>query len=261
MPEKDVVVYSESERAGCIYSSCFFKEVADNAPDCINMSETNGGGSENDTSIENNDPVLVWHVGHGWYWYVTDNFGEYYICARSGLRMDQFKNRVLHLLSCHCGRDLAPALIENGTIACLAYGPTVFWYGAGGPRPEPCEKPDNTQDFYTFTDSDAEGEREMVLRGNSTGDAKKAMIDKFNEYIDKYETGEWKDRDVGPTAVRRLKFDRDGLQLFGDKNFVPCPCGEGPEPPVSMGGISMAILAASIVAGWTYDQGWWKWPF
>jgi len=38
--------------------------------------------------------------------------------------------------------------------------------------------------------------------------------------------------------------------------FFPAPTA-----PTHMGGYAMAALAISLLAGWTYEQGWWKWPF
>lgn len=87
-------------------------------------------------------------------------------------------------------------------------------------------------------------------------------------------TTAWRENEVKDTGVSvKVCYDRpcNNWAVFRDQIMVNNPFSDAgdsgslvfkprSEPQPMGGGIAMAALAASLILGWTYEQGWWRWP-
>jgi len=268
MPRENVCVFIEPTSHGLIYGSCLFRQIASAARDAglVTVIETDGTVRENDAAIETYDPAVFYGVGHGQCCIFTVEGGEKYIEAAgytcrvhflcryyryscyTDRRLDMFAGRHVHLQSCVTGLNLGPELIRHGARSYIGYD-NLFVYGvkkSGVSRPEPCEEPRPDADYRSFGDSDAEGERAIVLRGSTVGEAVDAIRAKFQEYIRRYREGDWKDRPIAVWAATFLEHDLDHLVALGDMDWRPCPAAAAPVIPPVWSAVAMALGFAPI---------------
>ena len=214
------ILFGEPQEHGLNYCSVFLKELAGEVPRNITTIETNGTVTEADKILASSNPALFYHVGHGSYYSFTVECRTAYINSITGERLSNFKDKIVHLLSCETGMRLGSALVNRGAKAYLGYN-DVFYYGICDetkPDPAPHTPSDNYQDFYSFIDCDVEAERRLVVKGGTVKQAVEDSQAKFEEYIDKYETGEWKDRWIAPYMVRFLRHNKDCQVTYGNIN-------------------------------------------
>lgn len=210
-------LFGEPKGHGLIYSTVFLQELARQVPVAINVTETNGTATENDKVMEVN-PTIFYHVGHGSYDRFTVECRADYIDRMTGERLGDFKDKVIHLLSCETGQRLGPNLVEHGAKAFVGYD-DVFYYGVveeTQPDPAPHSAQSNYQDYYSFIDCDVEVERQFLTKGKTLKQAVAASQDKFDEYIKKYSTGEWKDTYIAPYMIRFLRHDKENQVTYGN---------------------------------------------
>lgn len=219
MPVEGVIVIGEPVTEGLDYGSCFFKPLAKSAPSGVTVKETDGTVEQDDLALEQYDPRSFYHIGHGTPSVFTVESMQTYIDSVSGMRMDDFKGRIVHLLSCETAQRLGPSLINHGADAYLGYSvPVVFGVRELGlSMPTPCAPPGDRYDYYTFNDCDVEVERAM-LKGATISEAAETSKNKYNEYVEKYTTGNWKDYWVAAYSVRFLRYNRDNQKVYGNKN-------------------------------------------
>ena len=254
MVRENVCVFSEPVMHDLDYASCFMKQLAEGArrADVVTVVETDGTASANDAALETYDPAVFYSVGHGQCCIHTVECMEPYIEAAgyhceiewqgekytydcvTDRRLDFWVGRHVHLLSCVTGLNLGPELIRHGARSFIGYDHffLIGWYFTDEEikPPAPCEPPDEYGDMYTAIDSDVEGERAIVLRGASVGEAVAAMKAKFQEYIKKYTEGEWKDRLIAYWARTCLEHDLEHLVAYGDMDWRPCSAAAAPPP-------------------------------
>jgi len=219
MPKEGVVLFGEPERVGLIYSSCFFKKLAREAPAGITIIQTDGTESENDRVMASEDPGTFYHVGHGSPYIFTIEDREKYIDGITGQRIEDFKGRIVHLLSCETAQRLGQTLIDHGAIAYIGYY-SPFIYGIvkeDVSSPEPCSAPSNYVDYYNFIDCDVEIERKL-LKGATIEEAVNASKSKADKYIERYTYGDWKKRYIAPYVIRFLRYNKNSQRVFGNKN-------------------------------------------
>ena len=97
------------------------------------------------------------------------------------------------------GKELGPALIDAGAKAYIGYdAPFVFGVWKEGVRlPAPCTPPSDNADLYSFGRCDLEVQGQLA-NGRTVGESVAASREMFDDYIERYETGDWSDRPVAP---------------------------------------------------------------
>jgi hypothetical protein len=278
MPRTNVIVFcEEAYELATQYGSCLIKRVAEEAKARgKTVVETDGDPTAMDNAIAQYDPAVFYGVGHGQCCIFTAKGAVPYIEAAGyscnvhfacsyytysctqNLRLDKFVGRHVHLMSCVTGLNLGPELVKNGARSFIGYK-NLFVVGVStsGSWPAPCTPPSPNVDVYSFCDSDCEGER-VIVRGGSVGEAVNAMKKKFQEYIDKYTRGEWKDWPVAYWASLYLQHNLDNLVAYGDMNFRPC----SEAVPMYMAIPALAVIAFPIgvvVAEEGRKAGLWRW--
>jgi len=222
-------LFGEPQEHGLVYCSVFLQELAKQMPGNIAVVQTDGTVAENDSAMAA-IPKIFYHAGHGNYNRFTVECRTNYIDVETGERLDDFKDKIVHLLSCETGMSLGPSLVKHGATAFLGYD-EVFYYGVieeTKPDPEPYTTPTNYCDYYSFIDCDVEVERQFLIKGKSLKQAVAVSQKKFDEYITKYSTGIWKDTYVAPYMVRFLRHDKINQVTYGNINVT----ATGEEVPV-----------------------------
>ena len=260
MPSALTAVFTAGIHHGLEYGYCFFKRLQERARERrLNVVLTDGSPYANDDAIRALDPAIFYGLGHGECCVFTVECMQVYISVPytcpSGyrcfdtLRLDMMAGRHVHLLSCLTGLHLGSVLVGAGAISYIGYK-DYFIYGVKAseavPDPEPCSPPTSQADYYTFIDSDIEGERKIILEGTTVREAINAMKAKFQEYIDKYTNGEWKDYEIAPWAATLLQHDLNVLVSYGTIDWSPLLLIG---PPTLTSQLTVASLAFAIMFG------------
>jgi len=156
-------------------------------------------------SLEEKDPVLFFMVGHASRNTTTCQNLEklFWVCNCRELR-----GRVVYTLSCLCGAELGPDIIEKGGWCYIGYKDVFMW----------------VQERYgdPLADRIARAFYEPVLEilysladGYTAGDAYRHSIDRWNHWIDYWSR---MDDPLAPLVLQCLIHDRDCQVLYGDEN-------------------------------------------
>jgi hypothetical protein len=101
-------------------------------------------------------------------------------------------------------------------------------------------------------DSDIEGMRRILLENATVGEAVNAMKAKFQYYIAKYESGEWKDRPVATDASLCLRWNLNYLTALGDMNWRPLTMTTTAPKTMLLGMPALAYIGAIAIATQKY---------
>jgi len=237
MPIKGKSVFIEPKQHYLEYSSCVAREVEEEIAGTINTiplrgSEANPGNCTYTVNTE--DPIHVWGVGHGNANVYTVECTNIWLDARNPSSLDPLIGRVVHLLSCITAQNLGPALIEHGSIAYFGYYDS-FWFMIPY---DPCT---NRMSRSTHT-CDLEIERSLA-KGRTTGQAKEDCLARFDEEITYWESS---DDPYAADCLWCLETDKDRLRLYGDETVTiteaPTPPGPGGILPLLLGGGALLAL-------------------
>jgi len=230
------------------HASCIAQTMS--VPPGQELYTTDGTPNANLNAIWTYDPDVFWSVGHGSPTEHTVECTESFLrTGSSPLGLGLAGGRVVHLLSCQCGRQLVPDLVSRGG-ANAAIGYTEdFVLGIKDdaiPDPYPCEAPTSQSDFYTFNDCDLEVQR-ALLNGRSVSDAVGASQAKHELEIERYETGDRSDWYVAPYAARWLLSNKESQVLYESGRPGPVYAGFGSLGTVFM--LSGIFLVGAMVYG------------
>jgi len=165
-------------------------------------------------SIEKNDPIFFFGMGHGSIVYFTGQGFNYVFWSCD---CKELKGRVVFLLSCNTGADLGADIVNKGGLCFIGYKREFVWIQ------EKTQNPLNDRYGRGFFESALE----IVYRlasGDTTGKAFKASIDRWNYWIDYWTRS---DDPVAPLVIALMINDRDCQVIYGDENAkiieVPMP--------------------------------------
>lgn len=272
-PETNNVLFSEPETDGLNYCSWFEKDVALHAPKVVGIVETDG---TYETNIENlRNKAHMYSVGHGqccvhtcknkvvfistspYSCSIEFSGAVYKYTCFSSKNLDMFAGKTLHLMSCVTALNLGKDLVnDHGVIAFIGYD-NLFVYGVwvSGNMPPPGAFPRDNSDVYTFMDSDIEAERNILI-GKTIGESVDSIKAKFEEYIDLYTIGEWKDREIAQYAVLFLEHNLAHLVVLGDLSATPIYIeGYTTQLSVSLTNESGAPITSAYIGDTIYITG------
>jgi hypothetical protein len=203
---------------------------------------TSGQPEENAQAINALDAAFLYINGHGSPCAITVAcrqlfiqvpwqgviYGMFFKCIRP-LGTELVKNRHLHFLSCLTGLYLGYELVVRyGAKSFIGYD-DLFAYGVlieGQPEPKPGEPPSDNADFYSAIHSDLAGAEAIILNASTVRQAVEAIKKRFQEYIDRYTIGDWKDRPIAYWAALMLQHDLTHLVAYGNLDWKPYSAGE-----------------------------------
>jgi ferredoxin len=87
--------------------------------------------------------------------------------------------------------------------------------------PKPGEPPSDYKDFYSAIHSDVAGEEAILLNASTVREGLEAMKRRFQEYLDRYTFGDWKDRPIRFWASLILELDLEHLVAYGNLDWIP----------------------------------------
>jgi len=229
------------------YASCVAKEYADEYADelrnlgheVIEIEEPYA--NEANIAIRQQNPDLVWWVGHGEMCITTlqeqdiwiSNFNTDF-CSLRGVccqdfNLDILKDTIANALSCVTGKELGKKAVEHGCLAYLGYVDNFIFLGCET-QPCPCanEPPEGELPELVRPEIFAKVIRCMhdsnfyfnysLAQGKTTGEAFNDSIERFNYWINEFENTEpQNDTEAGllNEAIFVLTHDRDNQALHG----------------------------------------------
>jgi len=189
------------------------------------------------------DPKLFFGVGHG----SEDTFtGQnlerlFWVC-----NCRELAGRVVYLLSCLTGAKLGPDMVAKGALAYVGYDREYMFVAMFPPM---CRDP-ITEDRYAYAFFDPPLVfLATLIKGGTVGDAFKAMIDRYNYWMDLWSrSGE----EGAEHVVFFLKWDRDHAVVYGDQSAVAgryVPTARPAIPGAALVGAVMGYALTNTIEG------------
>ncbi len=179
-------------------------------------------------SLEADDPVFCYWNGHG----NADTYSAQNkeVVMVTGEGDEVLIERVVLLLSCSCGINLAPSAVSKGATTIFAWVNDFTWIATSDPA----------QDIY------AVGYFETVnvisnalVEGKTTGEAMSRSLASWNQWIDYWAAS---GDPYASLVIQWLIHDRDGQTLFGSTSATITVS------PV-MGGLGLLLLGLLLMEG------------
>ena len=155
-----------------------------------------------DAALESDDPIFCYWLGHG----NTDTYSaqNQEVVMMTCRGDERLIGRVLLLLSCSCGVNLAPDSVQKGALAVFAYEVDFTWVAVTEPE----------IDHYArgFFDS-VNAISNSLAEGKTAEESNRISIASWNRWLD-----EWAKSDdpYASAVIQNMIHDRDGQRLFGN---------------------------------------------
>jgi len=164
-----------------------------------------------DAALNEVDPILCYWLGHGNVDTYTVQNQEVYMQTCHG--DEKLSGRNLILLSCSCGVNLGPDMVNKGALAVHAWAVDFTWV-ADGPPPDP-----KSQGFFEAVNElwFAHNEGELPTMAHTRS------LAVWDNWIDYWVTSS---DPYASLVVQHLVHDRDGMRLFGAGDTPSIPPGE-----------------------------------
>lgn len=226
-----------------IYSACVANDVANNLNmDVVKLTGEDANPENVEQAIKSEDPSHFWSLGHGSKSCVTLSCRQRFLgsqnpdkCSYTPQRLKLFKNRVVHMLSCKVGKELGPALVnEGGADAFIGYREPFYFYVGDNPCESKAARAPHRADLEVEIQLD---------NGKSVGEAYNASQDKFDELKKYYDKGAGTSHRHSELLVRLLSLDKRVQTLIGEEKTT---VSKKRVPFVKAGG---EVILASLATG------------
>jgi len=166
------------------------------------------------------NPMVFGLVGHG-NTDVTSVECTAVLVRDDSPELELFKDKVVSLCSCLTAQLLGPAIIDAGAVAYTGYK-EEFWFFIGDePGTTPAVRSPFVAEFEFLAG---------LLRGKSTGDARKDQMTKYDAEISYWMTGEGKDHENAMELSRILEMNKSNSVFLGEGYVTPSPSAAIPVP-------------------------------
>jgi len=241
-------VFAIPENHKMQYSACVANDIADRlGMDVVKLTGEDANPQNVEKTIRNEDPSHCWGLGHGSPSCYTLSCKQRFLgsqnpdkCNYTPQRLKLFKNRVVHTLSCLVGKELGPALVnEGGANAFIGYKEPFFFYVGDNPCTSKAARAPHRADL----------EVEIQLsNGKSVRGAYNASQDKFDELKEYYDKGAGTSHRHSELLVRLLTLDKRVQTLIGKGETVVAGAGL-PIPTVvdASGGLILGSLGVGAL--------------
>ena len=159
-------------------------------------------------ALDEKDPAFFVAYGHG---SPTQMAGQYDALGRPNIMLDLgnagwMHERIIYLLSCSCGKELGPKIIELGGEAYIGYNEDFYWIVRDPNRP-------GGDPYARGFGSAVVAVVLTLLRGGTVQMAYERSIETFNKYIEYWRQSE---DPYAREAVKFLLWDRDCTIALGN---------------------------------------------
>lgn len=169
-----------------------------------------------DAALDSDDPVFCYWLGHGNPdTYTAQNQEVVMMTCRGDERLI---GRVVLLLSCSCGVNLAPDSVQKGAQAVFAYEVDFTWVAVTEP-----EIDHYARGFFESVNAICNS----LAEGKTAGEANKVSLASWNRWIDTWSKS---DDPYASAVIQNMIHDRDGQKLFGSPSArITTPMAPPPE--------------------------------
>ena len=157
-------------------------------------------------------PALVLGVGHGSINTFTVECTTPFLHAQSPSELELMNERIVSLLSCLTAQVLGPALIDAGATAYTGYKQEFWFYTGDEPGTTRAVQSPFTAEFQ-FAIS--------LLQGKTTGQAREDQLNKYDEEITYWTTGDGRNHAVAPELANILQMNKDNSVFLGEPSVKP----------------------------------------
>jgi len=182
-------------------------------------------------------PKVFSAVGHGNSTTYTVESTAKFVDAESP-KLELFKDKIVSLTSCLTAIELGPAIIDAGALVFMGYK-DEFWFYIGDEAGTTHAVQSPFLATFQFEAS--------LLRGKTTGEARKDQLAKYDEEIQYWTVGAGKDHPESLELTRILEINKSVSTFLGEPDVAPSlPSITMPISPMLPWAISLLALSAMI---------------
>jgi len=179
-------------------------------------------------------PICVAGIGHG-------NVSTYTVECTTVLvttespELALFKDKIISLCSCLTAVNLGPAIINAGAVAYTGYKEEFWFFIGDDPGTTRAVRSPFLPEFQFIA---------SLLKRKSTGDARQDQINRYDEEINYWTSGDGKNNPNATELARINEMNKNNSVFLGQDSVVPSP-----SPTVLASGVSpLFVLAIAFIA-------------
>ena len=183
------------------------------------------------------EPMVFSGIGHGNISSYTVECTAKFVDAESP-KLELFKSKIIALTSCLTARELGPAIIDAGALVYMGYK-EEFWFYIGDEAGTTRAVQSPFLATFQFEAS--------LLRGKTTGEARKDQLAKYDHEINYWTVEAGKDHPESLELTRILEINKSVSTFLGEPDILPSsPALAMPISPMLPWAISLLALSALI---------------